>query len=126
MISTSFDQSKYLNAKSAGKLNGTTLTIYDVVAEMVGQEKPERKMIIQFEGQDKTLVCNNTNNAILTAAYGEETDNWRGKKVILHLITTNFKGQATLSIQLEPANEIQQTVANQDTTSQTPPKKAKK
>lgn len=123
MKSTEFDQSKYLNAKSAGKLNGTTLTIYDVTAEMVGQEHPEKKMILSFEGQDKQMVVNNTNNAILTAAYGDETDNWRGKSVILHLNTTNYKGQATLSIQLEPAKEKQAPVTIEEAPPTTPAKK---
>lgn len=130
MKASEFDESQYLNAKSAGKLNGTALTIYATKAAIVGQDdNQKRKMIIEFEGVEKTLVTNKTNREILTEAWGDDMDAWIGKKVILHLVFVSFKGERTLSIQLEPvtgtshsdmAGQIEQ--AAQDAA--TPPKTA--
>jgi hypothetical protein len=39
--------------------------------------RPEQtKTILGFEGKDKTLVCNGTNNDILCDAYGDDGDAW--------------------------------------------------
>lgn len=103
MKSTEFTESKYLNAKTAGQLNGKTLTIFDVKAEMVGQDENQaRKLIVGFESVDKGCIINRTNNEILTEAFGEETDTWIGRSVILHIIMTQFKGERKPGIQLEP------------------------
>lgn len=115
MKSTEFDESKFLNAKSAGKLNGTRITIYDTKAQMVnttdddGNKTEKRKLVIEFEDVEKTLVLNKTNREILEEAYGDETDNWRGKIVILDIVSVTFKGKRTPSIQLTPtpANRVQ-------------------
>ena len=107
MKSTEFIESKYLNAKTAEKMNGQTYKIYEVRAEVVGQdEKAKRKMVIGFEGIEKTLVVNKTNNEILTEAFGDETDTWVGEDVIVHLVFVSFKGERTLSIQLEPVTRL--------------------
>lgn len=108
MKSTNFTESKYLNAKSAGHLNGKTICIYEVKSALIGQgEDATKKMVIGFEDIEKILVVNRTNNEILTEAYGDETDNWVGKSVILNLVTLSFRGERTLSIQLTPAKEVQ-------------------
>ena len=103
MKSTEFTESKYLNAKSAGQYNGKTLTIYECKAEMIGRDEDlTRKLTVGFEGVEKRCVINRTNNEILTEAFGEETDNWTGRKVILHIVMQQFKGQRKPGIQLEP------------------------
>lgn len=105
MKASQFDESKFLNAKSAGKYNGVTLTIYDAKDAMVGTEdNQKRKMVLEFENVEKTLVVNKTNREILTEAWGDETDDWRGKHVVLHIVSVTFKGERTPSIQLEPRN----------------------
>ena len=104
MKSTDFTESNYLNAKTAGHLNGRTLTIYEVKCAMIGQDQDAvLKMVIGFENVEKMLVVNRTNNEILTEAFSDETDHWIGKDVVLNLITITFKGERTLSIQLTPA-----------------------
>jgi len=104
MKASEFDESKFLNAKSAGKLNGTRLIIYDTKAEMVGKDKDQkRKMVVEFEGVEKTLIVNKTNREILTDAYGDDTDLWRAKSVVLNIVSVTFKGELTPSIQLTPA-----------------------
>ena len=87
MKSTEFTESKYLNAKTAGSLNGKTLTIFDVKAEMIGvDDNLTRKMVIGFEGVEKGCIANRTNNETLTEAFGDETNEWIGKAVIHRLV----------------------------------------
>jgi hypothetical protein len=99
MKSSDFETSNYLNAKSAGQFNGKTLTIYEVKSEQV---RDIRKMVIGFEGVEKALIVNKTNRVILSDAFGDETNDWIGRSVVLHLATVMFEGQKTLSISLEP------------------------
>jgi hypothetical protein len=104
-----FETSKFLNAKSAGEYNGKTLTIYEVKSEIVREMK---KMVIGFESVEKTLIVNKTNRTALTDAFGDETNDWYGRKVILHITRVTFDGQPTASIVLEPV--VQQKLPTAD------------
>jgi len=98
MLASEFDTGKYLNAKAAGEYNGTTLVIYQVTPVVIRDVK---KMVIGFENVEKELVVNKTNRGILAAAFGDDTDAWLGKSVVLHLTRVMFEGQLTPSIVLE-------------------------
>ena len=127
MKSTDFNESKYFNAKNAGHMNGRTLTIYEVKSAIIGQgEDATKKMLIGFEDVEKILVVNKTNNEILTEAYGDETDAWVGKRVILNLVSLSFKGERTLSIQLSPAPDHQEPIIDAEAPATGSGKKAKK
>jgi hypothetical protein len=102
MKASDFETSNYLNAKSAGQYNGKTLTIYEVKSEQV---RDIRKMVIGFEGVEKALIVNKTNRVILTDAFGDETNDWIGRSVLLRLSTVMFEGQKTLSIALDPVTQ---------------------
>lgn len=111
--------STYLNAKSAGRYNGKTLTIYEVKIENIpgrdGQaDKP--KLAIGFESVDKLMIVNKTNFQILSEAYGDETDDWKQKKVLLSIVRVQFEGKLTPSIMLTPNPEEQANLEGQTTT----------
>ena len=44
----------------------------------------ERKVVLIFQESPKPLILNKTNAKTIAEAYGPETDNWDGKKVILY------------------------------------------
>jgi hypothetical protein len=92
---------KYLNVKAAVQMDGKIYTIYAVKGELVDEKDIKPKMVIEFKGVEKTLVVNKTNRDILIAAFGDETDAWVGKNVVLHIVMTQFQGQATQGIQLK-------------------------
>lgn len=46
--------------------------------------KPQRKLVLEFEGKEKKLACNKTNARTIAALHGDETDNWPGKEIILY------------------------------------------
>lgn len=51
------------------------------------------KLIIKFEGKDKSLVCNSTNASIIEEVTGEkDTDDWVGKTIRLQVKKVEFKG----------------------------------
>jgi hypothetical protein len=99
MLASDFETSQYLNAKSAGKYNGTTAKIFEVKAATINDK---RKMVIGFEGIDKMLVVNKTNRDILTEAYGNDTDQWLDKSVVIGIVLVMFEGKRTPSILLTP------------------------
>lgn len=66
-----------------------------VQEEMPAQDNktPEKKWVLYFEEQKKGLVLNNTNIKTMQSAYGDDTDGWIGKRVILwNDRSANFRG----------------------------------
>ena len=58
-----------------------------------------KKLIIRFEGKDKTLVCNRTNASILENNFGSsDTDDWIGKKATLLTKKVEFQGKLVPAI----------------------------
>lgn len=99
-----FETSKYLSAKTAGEYNGKTLTIYNVKPELV---REVRKLVCEFENVEKTLPLNKTNRNALADAYGDDTDAWLGKVVVLHITRVMYEGNLTPSVVLETKPEVQ-------------------
>lgn len=77
--------SKYVKAAD---LNGkpVTLTIKSVtMEEMVTHDnKKANKPVVWFERATKGFVINLTNALIIAALYGDETDNWTGKRITIY------------------------------------------
>jgi len=52
-----------------------------------GEDRP--KLVLYFEEYQKGLACNNTNILILIDACGkDDTDQWKGKKIVLYVDPT--------------------------------------
>lgn len=84
MKTSSLKQSKYLTKDDAGE--GILVTMHKLTEENVEQEgKPERmKWILHFHEADrKPLVLNTTNIALIEKCYGDETDDWMGRHLVL-------------------------------------------
>jgi len=75
---------KYLKKED---LEGPTLlTIRDVEKKNVAleTEPPDKKGVISWVEEDvKPMVLNSTNANEIASLYGEDTDDWRGQKVVL-------------------------------------------
>lgn len=75
--------SKYLSVKDLED-NDWNVSIEKVVLEEIGQgDEKDTKMVIYFNDIDKGFVCNKTNCATIENLYGDETDNWIGKRITL-------------------------------------------
>jgi len=76
-------------------------TISSVELETIGQgADKEMKLVIGFKGKEKKLVCNKTNAGTIGQLYGDETDDWIGKQVILTARDVEYQGKTTLAIRV--------------------------
>jgi hypothetical protein len=91
--------SKYLKASD---LNGEEIivTIKDCVVESLGEDK---RPVLYFAGKEKGVVLNKTNATNISDAYGGDTDEWVGKKVVLYTAWVDFQGRSVESIRIRPA-----------------------
>jgi hypothetical protein len=64
--------------------------------EVQGDGQKEKKPILFARNHDKGLILNNTNWDTLEAAYGEDSDDWTGKKIEVYFDPTiSFGGKKT-------------------------------
>ncbi len=78
-------QSRFLTRADVGK--GMLVTIQDCIHENVAKEgaPEEMRWCLQFEETEKPMVLNSTNGQIIAGiCKSEETDNWKGHKIVLY------------------------------------------
>lgn len=103
-------------AKFSEMYGGTFLTAADLpagreISLMVDHVQPEKledavKLVVYFVGKTKGLVLNKTNGSVLASAYGDETDVWTGKTVVLFRTQTMFGGKMVDALRLRiPASD---------------------
>lgn len=95
-ISTAFP-STYLRASD---LQGRTIkvNIDKVVIEDIGDD---RKPILYFEGKEKGMVMNKTNANTISAAYGDDTDDWQGGELEMFPTKVDFQGKQVDAIRVK-------------------------
>lgn len=93
--------SKYI--KAADLQGGSpTVEISDAQIEQLGDD---RKLVIYFKGKQKGLVCNRTNADAIAYLYGDDTDGWIGKKIMLTSQLVSFQGKTTPAIRVQPPKQ---------------------
>ena len=92
--------SKYLKASDLPDGQDVRVVISDVTVDAMEQSADE-KPVVHFAGKQKGLVLNKTNSATIEAAYGDETENWAGKEVVLFGTSTSFRGKMVPCIRLK-------------------------
>ena len=90
-ITTAFP-SKYLRADDLGGREFKVL-VDRVELEDVSGDGSEFKPVLYFSERKKGLVLNRTNSGVIAAVYGEETDAWSGRPVVLFPTQTQFQGR---------------------------------
>lgn len=77
------------------------VTIAEISKDTLGQgAEAEEKYILFFEEYDKGLVLNKTNTGLIAAQHGDDTDKWKGKKVVLTVEDVTFQGKITPAIRI--------------------------
>ena len=94
-ISAAFP-SNYLKAADLNDRN-VKVTMDRVEMEDIGGD---HKPILYFQGKDKGLVLNKTNSNNISAAYGDDTDEWRGCELVLYPAMTDFQGKTVPCIRV--------------------------
>jgi hypothetical protein len=65
--------------------------------------KKNKKPICKFVGKEKKLALNVTNCKTIAALYGNDTNDWAGKRIALYPTTTNAKsGETVECIRVRP------------------------
>ena len=90
--------SKYVKASD---LQGREIT---VVIRVVAVEKmgEDRKLVVYFQGKEKGLVTNKTNANRIAMLYGDDTDQWIGREIVLGTDYVEFQGKTVEAIRIKP------------------------
>lgn len=97
LISQAFP-SEYLRAADLQGRN-IRVTISHVEMRDVGDDN---KPVLFFQGKEKGVVMNKTNSNNIAAAYGDDTDGWGGKEVVLYEAMVDFQGRSVAAIRIRP------------------------
>lgn len=77
---------------------------HDVQAVISGHEVVKfddgPKLVLRFQGKDKTLVLNKTNATMVSEMYGKDVDQWAGKTITIGPDRTNYAGQVVPCIRV--------------------------
>lgn len=77
--------SRYLRAADLKDSGPQTVTVASAAEETVGREdEREEKLVLYLKELDQGLVLNKVNIETLVELFGDETDEWTGKKVELY------------------------------------------
>jgi hypothetical protein len=58
------------------------------------------KFLLTFQGKKKGLVANKTNSKRIAALYGDETDDWVGREIVLYSDMVDFQGKSVEAIRV--------------------------
>lgn len=96
--------SKYLKAEefAEGEVRVYTIKNYEMAEMTNSTKKTENKCVLSFrEPGAKDLVLNKTNAAAIAKLYGEEADDWIGKKIALSVLEVESFGDVVQAIRVK-------------------------
>lgn len=75
-----------------------------VVIATAGVEKVgnDNKLILTFQGKKKSMICNKTNASRIAFMYGDETDEWTGKEIVLTSEFVEYAGKTVKGLRVKP------------------------
>lgn len=86
----------------ASDLNGRE---YPLVIDHVKTERmttsDEEKYVVYFEGAKLGLVLNKTNGYVIGNSYGNDTDHWKGCRVVLFTARVDYAGSQVDAIRIK-------------------------
>lgn len=83
--------------------NDTVIWTVDHAAEetLLGEDK----LVLYFLEEDRPVVLNKTNTRRMIEGFGDDTDDWIGKRVQLYTEPVDFNGKVTDAIRLKKAKD---------------------
>lgn len=97
LISEAF-LSKYLKAADL-KDQQHRVVMDRVVLEDIGNDG--MKPILYFQGKEKGLCLNKTNSNNIAMIYGDDTDDWAGRELILYPTMVDYQGRSVPAIRVK-------------------------
>lgn len=89
------------NYIKASDLQGreVNVVIARAVMEKLGDDD---KLVLYFQNRQKGMVCNKTNANRIALAYGDDTDDWIGREIVIYPDIVDFQGKAVEAIRAKP------------------------
>lgn len=100
--------SKYLKADDVEEFGGeVNVTIKGIRCEEMQDNEgaKEDKPVLYFNQHAKGMVLNRTNADRISAVYGDESDEWRGKSITLYTEQVTAFGKTTNAIRVRVAKK---------------------
>jgi arabinogalactan endo-1,4-beta-galactosidase len=88
--------SEYLRAADLDGKNVRVAMGHVEMRDIGGDAKP----VLFFQGKEKGMVLNKTNANNIVAAYGDETEDWTGKELVLFEAMVDFQGKTVPAIRV--------------------------
>jgi hypothetical protein len=94
-------KSKYLRKDDIE--DDTPATIKKLSLEDMPGDSGDQRWVLSLRGLDKGMVLNATTLRMLAKAFGDESDDWIGKRVCIYVDpNVSFKGQVVGGLRLRP------------------------
>jgi hypothetical protein len=111
MIGSDFFPSRYLKAEEIAELCPMTVTIKEVVAEILKSRDKgnaeENKPVVYFEEIEKGIILNKTNWYTIAGMHGDDSDMWPGKQIALVVVDVDAFGDVVSAIRVKkPAAKV--------------------
>jgi hypothetical protein len=106
LLASDFDKSKYLRAEDLKAEK--KFRIKAVTAEVVGNDqKKEQKLVVWFTNDERGLVLNKTNNRTIRGAFGDDTEAWEKKIIVIFPTMVDMRGKLTpaLRVRIPPTKQ---------------------
>lgn len=89
------------NYLKSDDLQGRDINVVIATAsfEQIGNE---HKLVLTFQGKKKSMICNKTNANRIAFLYGDETDDWTGKEIVLTSEFVEFQGRTVKGLRIKP------------------------
>jgi hypothetical protein len=93
--------SKYLKAADLHDKHVQAVMSHVLLEELVNKDGAELCPILYFNGVQKGMVLNKTNAKTIAAAYGDETDAWAGKPIVLFPAMVSWGAETVEAIRMK-------------------------
>jgi len=94
--------SNYIKTDDIPAGKPVSLVIKSVELETIGDDE---KAVLYFLKLKKGLPLNKTNATVLAETYGDDTDDWAGKAVLLKRDMTDYQGKRVPCIRLQTPSD---------------------
>jgi hypothetical protein len=95
---------KISDAFPSNYLKAVDLQDRNIIVKMDRVEREEigddEKPVLYFVGKEKGMVLNKTNANNIAVVYGDDTDDWRDKEIVLFPAMVDFQGRTVQAIRV--------------------------
>jgi arabinogalactan endo-1,4-beta-galactosidase len=82
------------------------------------------KPVLFFQGKEKGVVLNKTNAHTISDAFGDDTEAWHGKEIVLFEAMVDMKGRTVPAIRVRPPAQQHARPSSADMGRELPPRAA--